>query len=376
MILTTATVSSSWGGPARRSAAGDGVLSRRVSPCGAAHLAGRDSLLERGSLPAARRGPAGGAAPARSRPGTAPARRRSPPPRSPRPPARRARSAVAGACACRSWRLTARNLTCSPMAEVAIFDARAVFAAVSPAEAIERTRTAFERHAAGEWVMPAKVYVEARAARRLPGDAGPRRRVRDAQVGDLVPAQPRARPAGGRRGAARLQRRDAASCSRSSTAPRSPRCAPAPPRRSRRRRWRARTPPRSGSSAAASTGPGRPAAWRRRATVPGVCFDPRARGGRGARRRAGLERRRARDEAAAQDVVVTVTPADAPVIGAVEPAPRPAPRRARRRRPRQGRGRARSAGSLPPVLRRVGAGLAGRRALDGGRLRGPSTAGG
>ena len=36
-----------------------------------------------------------------------------------------------------------------------------MLAAVSPAAATERTRTAFERHAAGEWVMPAKVYVDA-----------------------------------------------------------------------------------------------------------------------------------------------------------------------------------------------------------------------
>ena len=36
----------------------------------------------------------------------------------------------------------------------------AVLAAVSPADAIERTRDAFERHARGEWVMPAKVYLD------------------------------------------------------------------------------------------------------------------------------------------------------------------------------------------------------------------------
>ncbi|MDQ2676405.1 MAG: ornithine cyclodeaminase family protein [Actinomycetota bacterium] len=47
------------------------------------------------------------------------------------------------------------------MTEVRTFDAEAVFAAVSPAEAVERTRTAFLRHQAGEWVMPAKTYVDA-----------------------------------------------------------------------------------------------------------------------------------------------------------------------------------------------------------------------
>jgi alanine dehydrogenase len=43
---------------------------------------------------------------------------------------------------------------------VAVFDNDAVLAAVSPAEAIERTRRAFELHARGEWEMPAKVYLD------------------------------------------------------------------------------------------------------------------------------------------------------------------------------------------------------------------------
>ncbi len=42
-----------------------------------------------------------------------------------------------------------------------MLDASAVLAAVSPTQAIERTRLAFERHARGEWEMPAKVYLEA-----------------------------------------------------------------------------------------------------------------------------------------------------------------------------------------------------------------------
>ncbi|HEX5955635.1 MAG TPA: ornithine cyclodeaminase family protein [Solirubrobacterales bacterium] len=47
------------------------------------------------------------------------------------------------------------------MCEIPVFDSDAVFAAVPAADANERTRLAFERHAAGEWVMPAKVYVDA-----------------------------------------------------------------------------------------------------------------------------------------------------------------------------------------------------------------------
>jgi ornithine cyclodeaminase/alanine dehydrogenase-like protein (mu-crystallin family) len=46
------------------------------------------------------------------------------------------------------------------VSQIAIFDEAAVLAAVSPADAIERTRIAFERHAAGDWVMPPKVYVD------------------------------------------------------------------------------------------------------------------------------------------------------------------------------------------------------------------------
>ena len=41
-----------------------------------------------------------------------------------------------------------------------MISSEAVFAAVDPATAVERTRLAFERHAAGEWVMPAKVYLQ------------------------------------------------------------------------------------------------------------------------------------------------------------------------------------------------------------------------
>ena len=47
------------------------------------------------------------------------------------------------------------------MTEVAVFDAGAVLRCVSAAAAVERTRMAFERHARGEWSMPAKVYLEA-----------------------------------------------------------------------------------------------------------------------------------------------------------------------------------------------------------------------
>jgi alanine dehydrogenase len=44
--------------------------------------------------------------------------------------------------------------------EIPVLDHDAVLAAVSPAEAIDRTRDAFLRHHRGEWVMPAKVYLQ------------------------------------------------------------------------------------------------------------------------------------------------------------------------------------------------------------------------
>src|SRR5215468_9871942 len=46
------------------------------------------------------------------------------------------------------------------MAELPVISAESVFAAIDPETAVERTRIAFERHARGEWEMPAKVYLE------------------------------------------------------------------------------------------------------------------------------------------------------------------------------------------------------------------------
>ena len=46
------------------------------------------------------------------------------------------------------------------MAGLPFLDADAVFAVVGPVDAIERTRLGFERHASGEWEMPAKVYLD------------------------------------------------------------------------------------------------------------------------------------------------------------------------------------------------------------------------
>jgi alanine dehydrogenase len=46
------------------------------------------------------------------------------------------------------------------MPELAVFGYEAVLSAVSPLDAVERVRDGFVRHAAGEWQMPAKVYLD------------------------------------------------------------------------------------------------------------------------------------------------------------------------------------------------------------------------
>src|SRR3954469_1818379 len=47
------------------------------------------------------------------------------------------------------------------MPELAVFDRDAVLKSISPAAAIELVRDAFVRHAAGDWVMPPKLYLDA-----------------------------------------------------------------------------------------------------------------------------------------------------------------------------------------------------------------------
>lgn len=46
------------------------------------------------------------------------------------------------------------------MPEVPILDSAAVLAAISPLDAIDRTRFAFSRYGSGDWTMPAKVYLD------------------------------------------------------------------------------------------------------------------------------------------------------------------------------------------------------------------------
>src|SRR3954454_16605866 len=46
------------------------------------------------------------------------------------------------------------------MTEIPVISAEAVFAAIDPQTAIDRTRHAFERYGRGQWSMPAKVYLD------------------------------------------------------------------------------------------------------------------------------------------------------------------------------------------------------------------------
>jgi alanine dehydrogenase len=196
--------------------------------------------------------------------------------------------------------------------EIPVFDSDAVLAAVPATAAIERTRIAFERHAAGDWAMPAKVYVDAPPGgdfRAMParGDGlatlkwvtsfprNPERGlpvvtgallVSSAETGELLALLDCAAVTSLRTGAAAavsaqvLAREDARSvgvigCGVNGG-------------------WAARC--------LASAGYG-----------PGVCADARPAAAEALAAELGWQTG-GREDAAAQDVIVTVTPADAPVI--------------------------------------------------------------
>ena len=200
------------------------------------------------------------------------------------------------------------------VSEVRIFDAEAVLDAVPPPAAIERTRAAFERHAAGDWVMPAKVYVDSpghgdframpargeglatlkwvtsfpgNPARGLPVVTGALL-VSSTETGELLAIMDCAAITSLRTGAA-------AAVSAIALA-------------------------RPDARGAGLIGCGVNGAWAARCLAaagygPGVCFDPRAEAAEALAAELGW-RAGSREEAAGADVVVTVTPAAAPVIEA------------------------------------------------------------
>ena len=194
-----------------------------------------------------------------------------------------------------------------------MFDAEAVLAAVSPADAIERTRTAFERHATGAWEMPPKVYVDAPPAgdframpargdgiatlkwvtsfsrnplRGLPVVAGALL-VSSAETGELLAILDCASVTSLRTGAAAAVSAQALAA--------------------------------DGARGVGVIGCGVNGTWAARCLAaagfgPGVCFDPRPEAAAALARELEWESG-PREQAAAQQIVVTVTPGNRPVIG-------------------------------------------------------------
>lgn len=202
------------------------------------------------------------------------------------------------------------------MSEIPVIDARGVHAAVAPERAIGCTREAFGRYATGAWVMPAKVYVDAppdgdframpaRGAglailkwvtsfprnpeRGLPVVAGALL-VSDAATGELRAILDCASVTSLRTGAA-------AAVSAQVLAP-------------------------DGAQTAGLIGCGVNGAWAARCLRAagyddGVCADVRAEAAAALAGELGW-RTGSREEAAAADIVVTVTPGDAPVVHAAD----------------------------------------------------------
>jgi alanine dehydrogenase len=196
---------------------------------------------------------------------------------------------------------------------VPVLSAEAVAAAVPPAAAIERTRLAFERHAAGDWVMPAKVYLDSppngdframpargdgfallkwvtsfpgNSARGLPVVTGALL-LSDSETGELRAIMDCASVTSLRTGAA-------AAVS-------------------------AQVLAREGAGRVGVIGCGVNGAWAARCLAaagfgPGICADRRPEAAESLAAELGW-RAGAREDAAACDAVVTVTPGDEPVVG-------------------------------------------------------------
>lgn len=202
------------------------------------------------------------------------------------------------------------------MSEIPVFDAGAVLAAVPPERAIERTREAFERYAAGEWEMPPKVYVDAPPHgdfRAMPARGG------GLAILKWVTSFPRNPERGLPVVAGALLASDATTgelraildCA-SVTALRTGAGAAVS----------ARALARGDARAVGLIGCGVNGAWAARCLAaagygPGVCADARPEAARELADELGWTAG-PREEAAAQDVVVTVTPGERPVIFAAD----------------------------------------------------------
>ncbi len=205
------------------------------------------------------------------------------------------------------------------MSRVPIFDSVSVLAAVSPEDAVAATRQAFLRHASGEWAMPPKIYVDAppngdframpargdglailkwvtsfphNVARGLPAVAGAVL-VSSADTGELLAVLDCAAVTSLRTGAA------AAVSAQELSAP--------------------------NAATVGLIGCGVNGSWAARCLHaagfgPGVCADPREPAAAALAAEFGW-RVGSREDAACQDVVVTVTPGDAPVVKSADLRP-------------------------------------------------------
>ncbi len=201
------------------------------------------------------------------------------------------------------------------MPDVPVISHDAVLAAVSPADAIERTRAAFLHHRRGEWVMPSKVYLKSPPHgdfRAMPARGGGLAMLKWISSFPQNPALGLPTVMGV------IMLSDAATSeplalidARSVTALRTGAVAAVA----------ARALARTVAASAGRIGSGLHGAWAARCLSAaghdaGVCFDPRAQSAQAlATELGGGWRAGSREEALACDVVTCVTPGFEPVVG-------------------------------------------------------------
>ena len=204
----------------------------------------------------------------------------------------------------------------TPMTEIPVISGAAVFGAIDAATAVERTRHAFERHARGEWAMPPKVYVDAPPDgdfRAMParGDGLAILKWVTSFPGNSAKGLPVVRGAVLVSDAGTGAELALIECA-SITSLRTGAAAAVS----------AQVLARDGAATVGIIGCGVNGAWAARCLAavgygPGVCHDQRAEVAEGLALELGWSAG-SRKQAVDQDVVVTVTPGDAPVIAAAD----------------------------------------------------------
>ncbi len=198
------------------------------------------------------------------------------------------------------------------MTEIPVIPGQAVFDAIDPGTAIERTREAFERYGRGEWAMPAKVYLDSPPYgdfRAMParGDGLALLKWVTSFPGNSAKGLPVVRGEALLSDAETGKELAVIECS-SVTSLRTGAAAAVS----------AQALAAEGAKSVGIIGCGVNGAWSARCLAaagfgPGVCADPRADAAQALADELGW-RVGERAEAAAQDVVVTVTPGEEPVI--------------------------------------------------------------